>query len=156
MHVSLPSLPIVSLAAERGVPGVRFFPLQRMGRAAERWETLAPSPEAYAAAYRFLYHDWPSDGVAVSRGLPGLELEPPEGEMWCRLGRGLLVDARGDVYPCSMLAEPQFRLGNVSGMRLAEALGCEKLRELVRTCERRVEEIAACASCAWRHFCQPH
>jgi len=91
---------------------------------------------------------------AISPGLPGLELEPPEEGLWCRLGRLLLVDAAGEIYPCSLLAEPRFRLGNVADTPLVQALASEKLAGLVRLCKGRREEIEACRACGWRHFCQ--
>jgi radical SAM protein with 4Fe4S-binding SPASM domain len=145
---------IVALAAEKGVPGVRFTPVQHMGRATHDWERVAPSEEEYAAAYAALYHGQHPPGVAVSQGLPGLELEPPEDRMWCGLGRLLLVDSRGDIYPCALLTMPEFRLGHVDELSLAEALASEKLTSLIGLCQRRPEEIEECAACAWRHFCQ--
>jgi radical SAM protein with 4Fe4S-binding SPASM domain len=144
----------VALADERGVPGVRFCPVQCMGRAAEQWEALIPTPEEYAEAYRFLYHQQPSGNVTVSQGLPGMELEPPEGRMWCGLGRLLLVDSQGDIYPCSLLTTAEFRLGNVAQMTLAEALAAEPLKALVTLCEGRKDRIEECAVCTWRNFCQ--
>jgi uncharacterized protein len=90
----------------------------------------------------------------VSPGLLGLELEPPEEGMWCGLGHTLLVDAQGDIYPCSLLTAPEFCLGNVADTPLAEALASGPLRELIAACERRRDEIEECRGCAWRHFCQ--
>jgi radical SAM protein with 4Fe4S-binding SPASM domain len=151
---------IVALAEARGVPGVRFMPVQRMGAAADRWAELCPTPDEYAAAYRHLYgqtlrvSETRRVSVAVSPGLLGLELEPPEEGMWCGLGHTLLVDAQGDIYPCSLLTNPRFRLGNVAKTPLADALASAKLAELVALCGRRQEEIAECRACAWRHFCQ--
>jgi radical SAM protein with 4Fe4S-binding SPASM domain len=151
---------IVALAEQRGVAGLRFAPLQRMGRAAERWAELAPTPSEYAEAYRFLYgqtlrvSETRRVSVAVSPGLLGLELEPPEEGMWCGLGHTLLVDARGDIYPCALFTAPEFRLGNLAKTRLVEALASAKLRELAALCERRREEIEECRACAWKHFCQ--
>ncbi len=152
---------IVALAAERGIGGgVRFTQLQRMGRAAECWDVMVPTPAQYAAAYRWLYGESsvlaaaPGGRVVVSAGLPGLELEPPPEGMWCRLGRLLLVDAAGDIYPCSLVTGPQFRLGNVADTPLAQALASEALAGLVRLCAGRSEEIEACRACTWRHFCQ--
>jgi radical SAM protein with 4Fe4S-binding SPASM domain len=136
------------------VPGVRFTPVQRMGRAADRWQALAPTAEEYAAAYEFLYFGEHPPGVTVSQGLLGLELEPPEGSMWCGLGRLLLVDSRGDIFPCALLTTPQFRLGHVDELSLAEALASDRVNELIDLCQRRPQEIDDCAACAWRHFCQ--
>ncbi len=145
---------IVALAGQRGIADLRFAPVQRMGRAAERWAELAPTPDEYAAAYRFLYSYRSRDGLTIGPGLLGLELDPPEDGAWCGLGHVLLVDARGDIYPCALLTAPEFRLGNVAETRLADALGSAKLRELAELYERRREEIEACRACAWKHFCQ--
>ena len=145
---------ILALAAERGVASVRFNALQRMGRAAELWSELAPSPEEYAEAYRFLYQRRSNNDVAVSPGLQGLELEPPKEGMWCGLGRMLLVDSQGDIYPCAMLTATDFRLGNVSTTLLVDALASEQLEKLIELCQRRKDEIETCQKCAWRHFCQ--
>jgi radical SAM protein with 4Fe4S-binding SPASM domain len=145
---------IVALARERGVRDVRFTPVQRMGRAAERWTELAPTQEQYAAVYRFLYGDRGEDGPVLGPLFLGLELDPPAEGMWCGLGRTLLVDARGDIYPCGLLNGPEFWLGNVADTLLAGALASEKLATLVAAVERRKDEIDECRACAWRHFCQ--
>lgn len=145
---------IVALAAAEGVPAVRFAPVQAMGRGADNWQALAPTAEAYEAAYDYLYHGAHPPGVVVSQGLPGQELEPPAGRSWCGLGRLLLVDSRGDIYPCSLLTEPEFRLGHVDDLSLVEALASPRLHDLAAMCDRRRDEIEACAACAWRHFCQ--
>jgi radical SAM protein with 4Fe4S-binding SPASM domain len=153
-----PNLPqvaeIVALAARRGVAGVRFAPVQRLGRAATRWPELAPGAGDYAPVYRLLYRTLDAGKVTVGKGLPGLEMEPLEGQPWCRLGHLLLVDSRGDIYPCSLLTAPQFRLGNVAHTPLAEALGSDRLRGLAALCAGRKDEIDDCRACAWRHFCQ--
>ncbi len=148
------ALDIVNLAKERGVAAVRFSLVQHLGRAADRWVELAPRPEECAATYRRLYARPDDPQVAVSEGLLGLELEPPAAGLWCGLGHLLLVDAGGDIYPCSMLTDAEFRLGNVAETSLEEALASDKLRALVALCARRVDEIEACRACSWRRFCQ--
>ena len=145
---------IVDLAARRGIGGVRFTALQRMGRAADRWAELAPTADEYAEAYRFLYRCRPAAGLALQPELLGLEPAPPDRGMWCGLGRTLLVDARGDIYPCGLFVGPQFRLGNVRETSLAEALASPALAQLIGRCEQRRELIPACRACAWKHFCQ--
>ena len=155
MRPNIGRLPeIVALAERRGVPGLRFTALQRMGRAAAQWAALAPSPDEYTAAYRWLYGLRAPAGLALSPGLLGLELAPPDHGMWCGLGRTLLVDARGDIYPCGLFVGSEFRLGNVRRMRLADALASEKLAQLIARCAERREVIPECRACAWKHFCQ--
>jgi radical SAM protein with 4Fe4S-binding SPASM domain len=145
---------IVALAERRGIAGVRFTALQRMGRAAAQWAALAPTADEYAAAYRYLYRCRPAAGLTLSPGLLGLELAPPERGMWCGLGRTLLVDARGEIYPCGLLVGPEFCLGNVRDTRLADALASAKLARLIARCAARREAIPECRACAWQHFCQ--
>lgn len=145
---------IVALAERRGISGVRFTALQRMGRAAAQWAVLAPTADEYARAYRFLYRCRPAAGLTLSPGLLGLELAPPDRGLWCGLGRTLLVDARGDIYPCGLFVGPQFWLGNVRTTRLADALASEKLAQLIGHCAERRETIPECRACAWKHFCQ--
>lgn len=155
MRPNIGRLPgIVALAERRGVPGLRFTALQRMGRAAGQWAALAPAAEEWAAAYRYLYRCRSPAGMTLSPGLPGLELAPPDRGLWCGLGRTLLVDARGDIYPCGLFVGPEFRLGNVHDTRLADALASEKLAQLIARCAARKETIPKCQGCAWRHFCQ--
>jgi radical SAM protein with 4Fe4S-binding SPASM domain len=147
---------LLDLAEARGVPGVRFYPLQRLGRAVAAWGHLCLDAEAQAGLYRYLYLEVPAQGrrIQVGADLPGLQLRVPEDGLWCALGRTLAVDANGDVYPCSLLMQPGFRLGNVADAPLTEVLASEKLGELIGLCEGRKDEIADCRACVWRHFCQ--
>jgi radical SAM protein with 4Fe4S-binding SPASM domain len=155
MRPTIGRLPeIVALAERRGIASVRFTALQRMGRAADQWANLAPVPEQYAEAYRYLYACRPPTGTTLSPGLLGLELDPPDRGLWCGLGRTLLVDARGDIYPCGLFVGPAFRLGNVRDTLLADALASEKLARLIGRCAARREAIPECRACAWKHFCQ--
>jgi radical SAM protein with 4Fe4S-binding SPASM domain len=92
--------------------------------------------------------------MMLSPGLLGLELAPPDRGMWCGLGRTLLVDARGEIYPCGLFVGPEFRLGNVRQVRLADALASDRLAQLIVRCEARRDAIPECRACVWKHFCQ--
>jgi len=104
---------LVDLAEARGVAGVRVLPLQPLGRAAEMWSELGVSAADYARVYDYLYREVPRSDrkVTVQATLLGFDLNVPESEPWCGLGRTLAVDADGDIYPCSMLMTPQFGPG---------------------------------------------
>jgi len=56
-------------------------------------------------------------------------------------GAAAVGDSRGDLYPCSLLTEPEFRLGHVDDVSLVEALASQKLHDLARMCDRRRDEI---------------
>jgi len=147
---------LIDLAEARGVAGVRVLPLQRLGRAAERWSELGVTTADYARVYDYLYLELPrSDRKAVVQAtLLGFAPAASESEPWCGLGRTLAVDADGDIYPCSMLMVPQFRLGNVEDTSLEEAIRSPRLRRLCEDCVARKTTIEACQSCTWRNFCQ--
>jgi radical SAM protein with 4Fe4S-binding SPASM domain len=149
------ALEIVELAAAKGIAGVRFNGLLRMGQADGCWGELLADPAELAETYRELLAAATARGpVTVQPGIVGLDLEPPEDGMWCRLGDLLMVDGAGDIYPCSTLTNPEFRLGNIAEMSLAEALASPALQELVARCDRRRDEVEACAACTWKSFCQ--
>ena len=147
---------LVDLAEARGVAGVRVLPLQRLGRAAERWSELGVSAADYAGVYDYLYHEVPRSDrkVVVQATLLGFALDGSESEPWCGLGRTLAVDANGDIYPCSMLMVPAFRLGNVEATSLEGAMRSPRLRRLCEDCAARKTTIEACQTCTWRNFCQ--
>ena len=145
---------MITLAQVKGVPEVRFNLLQRIGRAAEQWDNLSPTLAERAKAYRYLFAHRHENGFVISPGLFGLELAPPERDMWCGIGRQLLVDARGDIYPCGLLTAHEFCLGNIAQLSLLSALKSEKLQRLRDQCKKRKDAIAECRTCPWRHFCQ--
>jgi radical SAM protein with 4Fe4S-binding SPASM domain len=147
---------LVDLAEARGVAGVRVLPLQRLGRAAERWSELRVSATDYARVYDYLYREVPQSKrkVVVQATLLGFALDASESEPWCGLGRTLAVGADGDIYPCSMLMMPEFRLGNVEDTSLEQAIRSPSLRQLCEACATRKTTIEACQTCTWRNFCQ--
>lgn len=147
---------LVDLAEARGVAGLRVLPLQRLGRAVERWPELGPSAADYARVYNYLYQEVPRSErrVAVQATLLGFSLDGSQSEPWCGLGRVLSVDADGDIYPCSMLMAPAFRLGNVKDMSLEQAIRSPRLRRLCEACAARKTVIERCQMCTWRNFCQ--
>jgi radical SAM protein with 4Fe4S-binding SPASM domain len=147
---------LVDLVEARGVAGLRVLPLQPLGQAAERWSELKVSAADYACVYEYLYREVPrlSRKVTVQATLLGFALDASESEPWCGLGRTLAVDADGDIYPCSMLMAPEFRLGNVEETRLEEAMRSPHLRRLCEDCAARKMTIEACQTCTWRNFCQ--
>jgi radical SAM protein with 4Fe4S-binding SPASM domain len=147
---------LVALAEARGVAGVRILPLQRLGRAAERWSELGPTTADHARVYDYLYHEVPRSDrkVTVQATLLGFAPAASESEPWCGLGRTLAVGADGDIYPCSMLMTPQFRLGSVEDTSLEQAIQSPRLRQLCEDCAARKTTIEACRTCTWRNFCQ--
>ena len=145
---------MIEICAGLGVKEVRFSALQKVGRAAARWADLSPSIHQYESVYRRLYLEKSISDIKVHPGLAGLVFDfPPDGH-WCRLGESLLVDADGSIFPCSLLKHPDFKLGDVREMTVAQAMDSTKLKALVYASRRRWRESGPCCDCVWRAFCQ--
>jgi len=147
---------IVDLAEARGIASVRFYPVQRLGRAAECWPVLAVTSDQYAHVYDYVYRDLPARAlrVQVNGGCPGFVLDIPDEGLWCQLGRTLVVEADGRMWPCSLLADDAFCLGDARRDSLAGALASPVLHNLVATAAGRADAIPACRACTWRALCQ--
>jgi radical SAM protein with 4Fe4S-binding SPASM domain len=147
---------MIRLAARLGIAAIRFLPLQPLGLAAESWTALRPGQEQRQEAYRYLYRLVPRQGqtIRISGGLPGFALAFGQAERWCRVGRKLYVDADGSVYPCDLMAQRSFRLGDARQQPLAEILASAGWRELMATVVSREQHMTECQACLWRNFCQ--
>lgn len=143
----------LSLAAENNVKRISFSLLEPAGRASQHWNELVPSKEQIRKAFHYLYLEHQADGMLISKGL-GLQFDPPDQGLWCRLGRTIWIDASGDLYPCGPFTTPEYHLGNIKDTALTTAMASQRLTSLVARCEQRIEEIEACRACAWRHFCR--
>lgn len=150
------SIPILSLAREMKIKGIRFLPLQKLGKAKEKWSDLALSLDEQEQFYRNLYREvidrFPE--VKISTGFQGFSLQDTDTGMWCQIGRSLAITSNGDVYPCPLLTDEQFSLGSLRQRALDEIVYSTKREQLVRDCSARLEEVNECKSCDWRGFCQ--
>lgn len=145
---------IIGFAEEMGIPSIRFLPVQRLGRALLAWETISPTPRQYSRLYTYLYRELQSSPINISGGFQGFLFEIPDGDRWCHLGETLAIDARGDIYPCSLMVHPDFLIGNIHNISLKEAIESEKLRNIIKICSSREKVIEKCKDCHWKNFCQ--
>jgi len=147
---------MVELAERIGAGGIRFLCLARVGRAARSYDSLAPSMSSfrkfYSLYFKLLLEHRTS--VVLAGGIPGLFLDVPEDRMWCHVGEMLEVSPEGKIYPCSMLARPEFELGTVWATRLQAAAESDKMMNLIAELEARRTTIEACRKCPFRNFCQ--
>jgi radical SAM protein with 4Fe4S-binding SPASM domain len=85
-------------------------------------------------------------------------LAPPEqgfsDGLWCAIGKTAVVAANGDVFPCSLMMEEPFRLGNICRNGLMDIFRSEKMKEFCGLPDRRRTETPECEICPWRGFCQ--
>ena len=148
--------PFVELGQSLGVGGIRFLCLAQIGRADENYDSLNPSNENYRAFYREYYRMLADSSIDITLagGVPGLFLDVPEGTMWCHVGEMLEVDPEGRIYPCSVLARPEFEIGTIWDMSLQEAAESDKMMSLMKIFSNRQEKIEICKACPFKNFCQ--
>lgn len=163
MKQNLPDLSeIISLAERRNVALVRFLPLRRLGRGAEQWEAIG-SGVAVGDHEEFYRYAWDlltkqRRTTEISCGLSGFLLKMPDScsadNIWCSVGRMLVVGTGGDVYPCVLLMDDEFHLGNAFREDLMSMVLSEKMADICRILSERRLRIEKCAACFWRNFCQ--
>ncbi len=159
MKQNIPWAPeMLSFIEELGVPKVRFLPLHSQGRAKHSWSKLDASVDQYLEWYNHVYYEREAEAptMEVSAGLTGFLLYMPaeEGERWCGIGNRVVIDCHGNIYPCALLMDEQFLIGNIHTMSLGDIERSEKLSRLTSLCASRTEEVAACKRCEWKSFCQ--
>lgn len=160
---NLPELEgIIALADRLGVPLVRFLPLRRAGRAVRAWDDVGAgvTTQDHEGFYRTVsgLQRNRKCRAEVSCGLSGFLLQlpdpPAEDEIWCSVGRTVVVDASGDAYPCVLLRGERFRLGSVIDHGLEPLVRCEAMRAVCGAMVTRRTRIPTCAACPWRNLCQ--
>jgi radical SAM protein with 4Fe4S-binding SPASM domain len=163
MRQNLHDLPdVIALAERLGIPSVRFLPLRKSGRAHALWHQVGSGLRAEHSErfYQFVLdlQQRRRYGASISCGLSGFLLKPPveqsDDEYWCPVGKKLVVDGDGNIYPCVLLMEDDFLLGNAFHQGLGEVLHSDRMLELCSAlCERRTK-IPKCSQCLWRNLCQ--
>jgi radical SAM protein with 4Fe4S-binding SPASM domain len=163
MARNLHDLPgIIELGEQIGVPSVRFVPLRKLGRASDKdsGPSAAVSADDYAGFFDYVLRRQPSEGktMEVICGLSGFLIPPspdtPADDIWCPLGHGIVVNPRGDAYPCTLLQTEEFFLGNVFRDGLASSIASDRLSRACALMVERKNKIDDCAQCTWRNFCQ--
>lgn len=162
MNQNLDDLPaIISLAKRLNVPLTRFIPLRRKGMAKRHWEavgsglTIRDSERFYEHTFRLQRNG--NSGVDISCGLSGFLLKIPqefEDDIWCPVGKQLVITVNGDAYPCVLLMEDEFRLGNAFDDSLDKIIQSDAMANVCRALSERRQKIKKCSGCNWRNLCQ--
>jgi len=149
---------IVRQAIEWGLAGVHVTRISRHGRAADFWDQFSLSEQEWVAVYREL------SGIEARYRdhlrLTGFVLDYVRSclaHRWargCILGRQVMMDLDGHVYPCIMVTTPQARLGNLHAETLADCIAPERLAGSRETCASRLTNADVCGSCDWRMICR--
>ena len=162
MKQNIDDLPnIFPLARKLGIPFVRFLPLRRKGNARYNWQDIQGGVTAgdYERFYKYVFDSamkqYPE--IEIRCGLSGYILDSKKlsGDgHWCPIGKNIVVDTRGNVYPCSLLIEDKFNIGNVRQNSMDDIQSHPVLVELLEARITRKNRIDRCKHCMWKNFCQ--
>jgi MoaA/NifB/PqqE/SkfB family radical SAM enzyme len=112
--VSLPDLDaLLALLSERKITRVNVNPFRRLGRGSGHDEWVVEPGDLRDALCRVRQSSRPEKRPAA--GSAG-----PAGPTHCGAGRFLNILPDGDVFPCHVLTDPEFRCGNVREQGLLE------------------------------------
>lgn len=141
-------------AIDQGVAEHRFDYVSDLGRGG-LIGGLSPSKEARAQAERKLFETLRErlSEINLSGILFHQSLLPP-GVLKKHCGVGLeeiSIDAKGEVYPCKLLHEPQFRAGNLRERSLKEIWADAPV--LLSMVEVNPDNLPGCQNCTFRYVC---
>jgi radical SAM protein with 4Fe4S-binding SPASM domain len=153
---------IIRLADRLGVPLVRFLPLRDCGAAHGNWGDIASGitvqdHEAFYHEIQKLMTRVEKPAISVSCGLSGFMLEVPEpfdDGIWCPVGRQLVVNTDGHVYPCVLLMQEAYGIGNIFHDDLDAMIQSSEMAGMCEMLVSRRHQIEKCASCQWQNLCQ--
>lgn len=154
-------LAIISLAERLDVPLTRFIPLRKKGMAKRHWEavgsglTIRDSEHFYEHISHLQKNG--ESGVDISCGLSGFLLKIPqesEDDIWCPVGEQLVITVNGDAYPCVLMMEDEFRLGNAFDDSLDKIIQSDAMIAVCQALAERRNKIKKCSVCNWRNLCQ--
>ncbi len=162
MQQNLVDLPnILSLARNTGISFIRFLPLRKKGNARSNWDQIhaGVTPQDYEHFFSYILREaiqqYPD--MDIRCGLTGYILDSRKlmnDGCWCPIGKNMVVDTMGNIYPCSLFMEDAFKLGNVKAVSIADIQANPILDELVTARSTRKNKIERCGRCMWRNFCQ--
>lgn len=149
---------LVNLARDLGVGGLHFMPVNRHGRAALHWPALSPETGALLEAYRRLSAArLELRGTLAITGCVGDFVERSlraDAGPRCPVGRNLMIESNGALYPCILLTAPEYRLGRLGETDPGALWSSPVLQAAARGCHERHATVAECADCDWRALCR--
>jgi radical SAM protein with 4Fe4S-binding SPASM domain len=162
MKQNLSDLPnIFQLAKNMGISYVRFLPLRKKGNASFNWNIIQNDVTCkdYEYFYRYVFNHamlkYPE--LNISGGLSGYVLDSKQigvDGCWCPVGKKIIIDTKGDVFPCTLLMDDKFKIGNIKINSMKDLKTNPILNNLICTLVDRKNKINKCSTCMWKNFCQ--
>jgi uncharacterized protein len=161
MKQNLLDLPnIFQLAKNMGISCVRFLPLRKQGNAGVNWNIIQNdvTRKDYENFYRYVFNiamlKYPE--LNISGGLSGYVLDSKKigADGWCPVGKKIVIDTKGDVFPCVLLMDEKFKMGNIKTNSIGDLKSNPILQNIGCARAERKNKIKKCSSCMWKNFCQ--
>ena len=93
----------------------------------------------------------------ISCGLSGYVLDSKKigaDGSWCPVGKKIVIDTKGDVFPCVLLMDEKFKIGNIKTNSIEDLKSNLILKNLSCARVERKNKIKKCSTCMWKNFCQ--
>jgi uncharacterized protein len=151
---------MIVFAENKHIPLLRFLHLREVGRAGNHPDAMPLSASSYE---KFIAHVNEmkfnhNQKVELTCGMSGLLLKMPESfkadDIWCPVGRMMVIDANGDVYPCVLMMRDQYLLGNIFSQSLIDISHSRQMHEICHLLSHRRFLIQKCLACSFRNLCQ--
>lgn len=151
---------LIAFAENKNIPLLRFLHLREIGRAGNN---PSARPLTSAAYENFIAHLNQmqfnrNQKVELTCGMSGLLLKMPEpfkkDDIWCPVGRMMVIDTNGNVYPCVLMMRDQFFLGNIFSQSLLDISQSKKMHDICQLLSNRRYIIQKCKGCTFRNLCQ--
>lgn len=96
-----------------------------------------------------------SKSIQILGDLPSMLDIKRVGYRWdsCPLAGNIHVISDGTIYPCEICCDDHFALGNIRTITLQEALESPIMCKMHENSRNRINIIAECKKCIWRHMC---
>jgi len=145
---------LIRLAETLGIKSLHFPLFQELGNGKDNKESLSPDMTKLCRFFNETMHK-----MAEGRMFNGHNylmkkslLSPPITHFAnCGVGRGALIDYKGDVYPCSGLYEEEFKAGNVREKDVRDIYLNSEVFTQLRTIS--TNDTPECAACTFKVYC---
>lgn len=71
----------------------------------------------------------------------------------CPIGENVRILSTGDVYPCQILSDPKYIIGNIYDDSLCDIVRSNKMEKLCSLLQSRLVTIPKCKKCKFLYFC---
>jgi len=150
---------LIVFAEKNNIPLLRFLHLREVGRGTSHPDARPLTGSAYESFIAHITNQRQShQKLELTCGMSGLLLNMPESfkndDIWCPVGRMMVVDTTGDLYPCVLMMRDNFRLGNIHENALMDVLQSQKMINTCQMLANRRFLIKKCAQCLFKNLCQ--